>query len=315
VDLPIGSLIDYQPVTMRVHVRRSKYAGPTLLLTAGIHGDELIGVEIFRRLLNSSKLQKLRGTLLVVPVVCMPAFLGRSRYLPDRRDLNRLFPGSAVGSLGARLAATFISEVAHHATYAVDIHAGAIGKPNLPQLRISPNDAASMELARAFRPPVVIETGLREGSLRNYYSTKGIPSVLYEASEAYRLDPTAVRCGLQGIYGVMRHLKMLPSSSLPEEKRTATVIASGVTWVRAPQGGIFTPLKDLGHQVSVGTKLGQVADPFGFHKTPVLSPSDGIIIGINREATADEGDALFNIARTSPPEQDESPIQRSDEIL
>lgn len=300
---------------MRVHVRRSKYEGPTLLLTAGLHGDELIGVEILRRLLNLKRLRILCGTLLVVPVVCMPAFLGRSRYLPDRRDLNRLFPGSAVGSLGARLAATFISEVAHHATHAVDIHAGAVGKPNLPQLRISPNDAWSMELARAFQPPVVIETGLREGSLRNYYSTKGIPSILYESSEAYRLDSTALRFGLQGIYGVMRHLGMLQACTPPEKSRTATVVARGVTWVRAPQGGIFTPRKDLGHKVTVGAKLGQVADPFGFHETPVLSPSEGIIIGINREATADEGDALFHIARTSPPELDESPIQRSDEIL
>lgn len=315
VDLPIGSLIDYQPVTMRVHVRRSKQEGPTLLLTAGLHGDELIGVEILRRLLNVKRLSISCGTLLVVPVVCMPAFLGRSRYLPDRRDLNRLFPGSAEGSLGARLAATFITEVAHHATHAVDIHAGAVGKPNLPQLRISPNDASSMELARAFQPPVVIETGLREGSLRSYYSNKNIPSLLYEASEAYRLDPTALRCGLQGIYGVMQHLRMLPAVTPPEKKRITTVVASGVTWVRAPQGGIFTPLKDLGHEVSVGTKLGQVADPFGFHETPVVSPAQGIIIGINREATADEGDALFHIARSTPPEADQSPIQRSDEIL
>lgn len=315
VDLHIGSLIDYQPVTMSVHVRRSRKPGPTLLLTAGIHGDELIGVEILRRLLKSSRLKGLRGTLVVVPVVCMPAFLSRSRYLPDRRDLNRLFPGSPEGSLGARLAAAFSQEVVTKCTHSIDFHAGAVGRPNLPQIRVSPEDGVGLEMAKAFKPPVVIETSMREGSLRSHLRSLGMPALLYEAGEAYRLDPAAVRYALRGIFGVMRHLEMLPPSRRVSEPRTRTVIAGTTGWMRAPQGGIFTALKDLGNAISEGTKLGHVADPFGQKEIPIVSTVSGIIIGITREATADEGDALFNIATTSNPARAEAHIQRHDEVL
>lgn len=314
-DLPIGSLIDYQAVTMSVHVRRGKKDGPVLLLTAGIHGDELIGVEILRRLLKSRRLQSLLGTLIVVPVVNMPAFLSRSRYLPDRRDLNRLFPGSPDGSLGGRLAATFVDEVVSVADYAIDFHAGAVGRPNLPQIRVSPGDDAGMEMAKAFQPPVIIETGLRDGSLRSVFSKKEIPSLLYEASEAYRLHPAAVRYGLRGVFTVMQYLGMLPPPRVKKEPKSRTLIASGTTWVRAPQGGLLTSLVDLGKAITPGTKLGLLGDPFGRHETPVISDIEGVVIGINREATADEGDALFHVATFRNPERAEAYIQRSEEIL
>jgi len=316
VDLPIGSLIDYQPFTMSVHVRRSRKPGPTLLLTAGIHGDEIIGVEILRRMLKSRRLTGLRGTVIIVPVICMPAFLSRSRYLPDRRDLNRLFPGSSEGSLGGRIASAFVTEVMTHADYAIDFHAGAIGRPNLPQIRVSPDEPAAMEVAKAFKPPVIIETGVREGSLRNQFHSLGIPSLLYEGGEAFRLDPSAVRYGLRGIYSVMRRLEMLPPPRRTREPRTRTVVATGTTWVRAPRGGIFTSMTDLGRGVSPGSKLGLLADPFGRRQITITSELEGVVIGINREGTADEGDALFHVATTDgAPERAEAHIQRSDEIM
>jgi len=315
VELPIGSLIDYQPVTMIVHVLRGENPGPRLLLTAGIHGDELIGAEILRRLLKSKNLRKLSGTLIVVPVVCMPAFLSRTRYLPDRRDLNRQFPGSCDGSLGGRLAATFADEVVSKCSHAIDFHAGALGRPNLPQIRVSPNDKGGLELARAFHPPVIIETGLRDGSLRKLFSTRKIPSLLYEAGEALRLDSSPVRYGLRGVFSVLRHLGMLPPYQGKSTRKSRTVIATGTTWVRAPQGGLFTSLIGLGKAVSPGTKLGLVGDPFGRHETPVISNLEGIVIGINRMATADEGDALVHVATTRNSARAEAHIQRSDELL
>lgn len=316
VDLPIGSLIDYQPITMNVHVHRSRKPGPVLLLTAGIHGDEIVGVEILRRLLKSKRLRSLRGTLLVVPVVCMPAFLARTRYLPDRRDLNRLFPGSPDGSLGGRLAATFASEVVSVCDYAIDFHTGASGRPNLPQIRVSPNDPSALELARAFKPPVIMETALREGSLRSLFSKHEIPSLLYEGGEAFRLHPPAVRFGLRGVFSVMQHLEMLPPPRKRKtEPRTRIATTTGTTWVRAPQGGLFTPLRELGNAVSPGSKLGLVGDPFGRHETSVISEQEGVIIGMTREATVDEGDALFHVATFENPERAEAHIQRSEEIL
>lgn len=315
VSLAIGSLIDYQPVLMNVHVRRGRKEGPVLLLTAGIHGDELVGVEILRRLLKSKLLQSLRGSIIVVPVVCMPAFLSRTRYLPDRRDLNRLFPGSPDGSLGGRLAATFTDEVVTSCDYAIDFHTGAVGRPNLPQIRVSTGDTKSLELAKAFKPPVIMQSALRDGSLRNHFTKKGIPSLLYEAGEAFRLDPTAVKYGLRGVISVMRHLEMLPPSRSKAEPKTSTVMASGTGWVRAPQGGLFTPFVELGKAVSPGMKLGLVGDPFGRHETPVISKTDGVVIGLNREATTDEGDALFHIATFENPEKVEAHIMRSEVIM
>lgn len=316
VDLPIGSLIDYQPVTMSVHVRRGVEPGPTLLLTAGVHGDEIIGMEILRRMLKSRRLQKMKGDLIIVPVVCMPAFLSRSRYLPDRRDLNRLFPGSAEGSLGGRLAAAFVQEVVPHCTHSIDFHAGAVGRPNLPQIRVSPGDEAAVEMAKAFDPPAIIESGVREGSMRHYLTEQKIPALLYEAGEAFRLDPSAIRYALYGIYGVMQHLGMLaepPRGKRPPKSKT--VISKSTRWIRASQGGLFTSQKGLGMGVVPGDKLGVLGDPFGKRETAIISDLEGIIIGITMEGTADEGDALFHIATTRNAEKAEEQILRSDEIL
>lgn len=315
VELPIGSLTGYLPVTMTVHVRRGRQPGPTLLLTAGIHGDELIGVEILRNILQSSLLRKIEGDLIIVPVVCMPSFLNRSRYLPDRRDLNRLFPGSPEGSLGSRLAHTFLQEVVSHCTHSLDFHGGSVGRPNLPQIRISPGDVIAAEMARAFSPPVVIETGLREGSLRHYLRGKGIPTLLFEGGEAFRISADAVRYGMRGVYAVMRHLGMLPASRSQREPSRNTVFSSATTWVRAPQGGLVIPLTDLGKAIVPGTKLGLIADPFGRYETVVHSEHTGIVIGITREGHADEGDALFHIATISDVEKDGAIGESEKELL
>jgi len=315
VDLPLGSLIDYQPVTMSVHVHRGRRPGPCLLLTAGIHGDELIGVETLRRLLKSKYLRSIRGSLIIVPVVCMPAFLSRQRYLPDRRDLNRLFPGNRDGSLGGRLAAVFAEEVVPHADYAIDFHCGALGRPNLPQIRISPGEPRSLELAKAFQPPVIFETSNREGSLRSLFGSLGIPSLLFEGGEAYRLDASAVRFGLRGIVSAMQFLGMLPTPKRGHPPKSTTLLATGTSWLRAPQGGLFTPFVDLGNAVAPGTKLGLLGDPFGRHETPIVCEQEGIVIGMTREASADEGDALFHLATVSNPQRAQAHILRSGELL
>ncbi|NNE93379.1 MAG: succinylglutamate desuccinylase/aspartoacylase family protein [Verrucomicrobiales bacterium] len=315
VDLPIGSLIDYQPVTMTVHVRRGRKDGPCLLVTAGLHGDEINGVEIIRRLLKSRLLSSLSGDLIAIPVVNMPAFLARSRYLPDRRDLNRLFPGSAKGSLGGRLAYAFCSEVMPLCTHAIDMHTGAVGRPNLPQIRVSPGDEIGFEMAKAFKPPVVIEAGLRDQSLRASYYRNAKPSILYEAGEARRLDSSAVRYGFRGIISVMRFLEMLPTEKKPSIQKSKTVFSPSTSWIRASSGGIFTPLARLGKAVPSGGILGIVADPFGRHETKIKSAADGVVIGISREATVDEGDALFHVAASADAERAEAHIEKSGAVL
>lgn len=317
VDIPIGSLIDYQPVTMTAHVRRGRKDGPRLLVSAALHGDEIVGVEIIRRLLGMRLLNRLRGTLVAVPVVNMPAFLSHSRYLPDRRDLNRLFPGSGVGSLGSRLAQAFLQEVVEPCSHAIDMHTGATGRPNLPQIRISPGDTEGYDMAMAFHPPVVLESSLRAGSLREAFYSRAKPSILYEAGEAHRIDSDAVRYGVRGVVSVMRHLDMLPRDKKTEvsRQRHRTVVSTLTSWARAPRGGIFTPKVGLGQAVNPGMEIGFVADPFGKHETPITTRVDGVVIGISRDATVNEGDGLFHIAVTQDPAHAERQIQRSDDLL
>ncbi len=309
-------MIDHQPLSMTVHVARGKKAGPCLLVSAGIHGNEICGVEVARLLLKMRLLKRLRGDLIVVPVVNMPAFMARSRYLPDRRDLNRLFPGSSQGSLGGRLASLFVEEIVSHCTHAIDLHSGAVNRPNLPQLRISHGDEVAMDMAKAFHAPVVIESPVREGTLRQTLWSKQVPTLLYEAGEANRLDRASVRYGVRGLVSLMRSLLMLPQERAGGPKRRQrTVVASETFWERAPVGGIFTPSTELGRAVKTGEQLGIVADPFGRGEMKVKAREGGVIIGCCRDAAVDEGDALFHIALTHDPAKDEIQIQKSGKVI
>jgi len=230
VDLPVGRLVSHAELDLRVHVFRGKKPGPRMFVTAGVHGDELNGVEIARRLINQS-FRGLKGDLLVVPVVNVAAFLLRSRYLPDRRDLNRLFPGNADGSFGSRIARTLMDEVVGQCTHGVDLHTAATGRINLPQTRMADRVTGSREMAKAFGAPVMLKAGIRDGSLRAACEKKGMPYVLFEAGEALRLDLPAVTFGVRGVFRVMRHLEMLPKRK--KDKEFPSAICDGSHWVRA----------------------------------------------------------------------------------
>ncbi|MFT5140356.1 MAG: putative deacylase [Lysobacterales bacterium] len=294
VNLPIADLYNSTPLSMPVQVVNGRRDGPILFVSAAIHGDELNGVEIIRRLLKSSLLKSLRGTLLAVPVVNVHGFLNQSRYLPDRRDLNRSFPGSAKGSIASRLANTFMREIVQKAGYGIDLHTGAIDRSNLPQIRTSLDDPKTLELANAFGAPVIINASVRAGSLRACAVEHNIPMIVYEAGEALRFDEVSIRVGLRGVFQVMRSIGMLP-----EGKRTGNktpVIARSTRWVRAPASGIVTGQMKLGSNVNEGQRLALISDPLGEFEEAVVAPSDGIIIGRSNLPLTHEGDALFNVA-------------------
>ncbi|MEM7014130.1 MAG: succinylglutamate desuccinylase/aspartoacylase family protein [Verrucomicrobiota bacterium] len=316
VEIPIGHLISHELIGMTVHVLRGKQPGPRLFVSAALHGDEINGVQIARQLLAKRAINRLRGDLLVIPVVNMPAFLSRSRYLPDRRDLNRLFPGSSSGSFGARLARVFTREIVKKCTHGIDLHTGAINRPNLPQIRVSAETDGAVEMARAFEPPVILDSPTREGSLRDEMTQREKPMLLYEAGEAEILDRAAVRVGVHGVLSVMRHLGMLSTSKKEAARRKRTpMLAKSSSWERAPRGGIFTPLVEMGKAVNEGTVLGAVGDPFGLTDTEVISETEGIIIGRANQAVVDEGDGLFHIAHSRNVDRDERRIERSEEEL
>ncbi|MBT8441623.1 MAG: succinylglutamate desuccinylase/aspartoacylase family protein [Gammaproteobacteria bacterium] len=296
IDLPVANLYTHTSLNMPVQVINGKRAGPTLFVSAAIHGDELNGVEIIRRLLAQKVLQQLRGCLIAVPIVNVHGFLDQSRYLPDRRDLNRSFPGSAQGSVAARLADKFTREILQQADYGIDIHTGAIHRENLPQIRANLDDEMTLTLASAFNVPVLINAPVRDGSLRGHAAEQGIPTLLYESGEALRFDEFGIRAGLRGVANVMRTLGMLPKRKNPAA-RVESLIATSTSWVRAPTSGILRLRVKLGQRVNKDDQLAVVSDPFGEAETALTASFSGIVIGRTNLPLAHEGDALIHIAR------------------
>lgn len=297
IDLPLPPLYGLTPMTMPIHVIRGKKPGPRLFVSAAIHGDELNGVEIVRRLLKQPALKRLRGTLIAIPMVNVYGVVHHSRYLPDRRDLNRSFPGSAKGSLAARLADLFMHEIVAQCSHGIDLHTGAIHRSNLPQIRANLDDAETLALAQAFNVPVLLNANLRDGSLRESAAEQGIPMLLYEGGEALRFDEVCIRAGLQGILHVMRHLGMIAARRKPRKAIKEPYVAKSSNWVRAPASGIFRTIKPLGSHIDKNEVLGIISDPTSNTETEVISPHTGLIIGRTEIPLVYEGEALYHIAK------------------
>lgn len=296
IDLPVAKLYTHTMLAMPLHVVNGKRPGARLFVSGAIHGDELNGVEIIRRLLKLPILNRMRGSLIAIPIVNVHGFLDRSRYLPDRRDLNRSFPGHERGSLASRVANLFMEEIVAQCTHGIDLHTGGLHRSNLPQVRANLDDRETARLAEAFGTPVLINANFRDGSLRQAAVEQGIPMLLYEAGEALRFDEVSIRAGVHGIINVMRALDMLPATR-KKKKPYKPVIARASSWVRAPESGILRALIALGTQVEKDTLLGLVADPFGEREVEVRSPYNGIIVGRNNLPLVHEGEALFHLAR------------------
>ncbi|MBN2865212.1 MAG: succinylglutamate desuccinylase/aspartoacylase family protein [Thiotrichales bacterium] len=298
IDLKVGKLYTHSELSMPVQVWCGNQAGPILFISAAIHGDELNGVEIIRRLLKVNALKRLKGTLITVPIVNLHGFINHSRYLPDRRDLNRCFPGSKTGSIAGRLAHIFLNEIVAKATHGIDLHTGAINRTNLPQIRADLDSDVVKQMADSFGSPVMLNANLRDGSLRAAAVKKGIPMLLYEAGEALRFDEVSIRAGVKGIVNVMRHLQMIPQSRNKAERKIKPVVARSSFWIRAPQSGIFRSLVSDGCRVEANkTLIGVVSDPFGEVEEEVYSPNSGIVIGQMCMPLVNEGEALFHIAK------------------
>lgn len=297
IDLPVALLHTQTPMNMPVQIIRGRRDGPRLFVSAAIHGDELNGVEIIRRLNQEKVLSRLRGTLITIPIVNVFGVIHHSRYLPDRRDLNRSFPGSVRGSLAGRLADLFMTEIVANSTHGIDLHTGALHRENLPHLRVDLNDPETERLARAFGVPVIINSDLRDGSLREVAAERGIPMLLYEAGEALRFDELSIRAGVRGILNVMRALEMLPKSRSRAKRTVEPLVARSTIWVRATESGIFRTYSALGSRVAKNDVLGAIASPFGDNNVELLAQSAGIVIGKSKLPLINEGDALFHIAR------------------
>jgi predicted deacylase len=295
VSLPITRLVTGAEVELPIRVVHGREDGPTVWVNAAVHGDEAVGVEVIRQVLAELDPKTFRGTLIAVPIVNVLGFMAGSRYLPDRRDLNRSFPGSARGSLAARIAHLMMREVVDKCTVGIDLHTGSDRRTNLPQIRTDLEDPRSRQLAQAFAAPVTLHARLRDGSLRSAAREQGATVLLYEAGEAWRIDEWAVRAGVLGVRRVLAALDMIDSTA---EDPTESVECHRSGWVRARAAGLLHLDVELGQRVEQGERLGGLFDSFGKRVRLVHADRAGIVIGRTEAPVVNSGDAVLHIAET-----------------
>jgi hypothetical protein len=297
VDLPVALLPTHTPLHIPLQVINGARPGPHLWLSAAIHGDEINGVEIIREVLEKLSPSTLRGALIAAPIVNVFGFLQQSRYLPDRRDLNRSFPGSKSGSLAARLAHLFVTEVVEKCTHGIDLHTGSLEKSNLPQVRANLEDPETLRCALAFGAPVMIHSIVRNGSLRAVATKAGISVLVYEGGEARRFKRSAIDAGVAGVLGVMHAIGMIARRG--RTRRTTRITSSA--WVRARKAGLLRLDVDEGELLQEHQVLGRIADPFGAESTLLRAPFRGIVIGKANNPVVHGGDAVVHIGRMEAP--------------
>ena len=298
LEIPVARLPTGTWLSLPVVVVNGAKAGPTVWISAAVHGDEVNGVEIIGQVLEQTEPAQLAGCLLTAPIVNVFGFNAQSRYLPDRRDLNRSFPGSERGSLAGRLAHLFMQEIVLKCQYGIDLHTGSNHRTNLPQIRANLHDEETRALSEAFAAPVLMHAGAIEGSLRKAATAHGIRTIVYEAGEPLRFDDEAIRLGRDGVLRVLAALEMRRTA--PKRKGAHSALVERTTWIRARHGGILRLETKLGARVAPKERIGFTADVFGDDATPVTSPETGIVIGHTNNPLVQQGDALINLAQLAP---------------
>lgn len=283
-------------------------AGPTVWVSAALHGDEVIGVEIIRQVMERLDPATIKGTVLAVPVVNVPGFASGDRYMPDRRDLNRSFPGSARGSLASRFAHTFMTEIVRKCEYGIDLHTGSDHRRNVPQIRADLTDPRTKELADAFAAPFTMHSRVRDGSLREAAVRADAVTLLYEAGEAWRFDDESIRVGVRGTRRVLAHLGVIRLTPGERRARVAPTVLLGTSaWIRSPMSGLARLGVPLGTRVAAGQAIGVVSDAIGSTERVVKTRKAGIVVGRNESPVVHRGDALVHIATAADDPQKAGP--------
>jgi len=293
--IPVSQQVTGLDASLALKVLHGAKPGPAVFVSAAIHGDEIVGTAIIQRLLDHLMPEEMSGTVILAPAVNIYGFASHSRYLPDRRDLNRSFPGYEHGSLAAQLAHCFLVNVIDRCTLGIDLHTAAIHRYNLPQIRIASGSPHLTELAMAFAPPIIIESPLRPGSMRALAADRETPMLLLEAGEALRFDRYSIKVGVAGVLRVLAHIGMIEQHGDAHET-DVPVRANRSSWVRAPRGGVTRRVRKSGDVVRQGDMLAVVGGLFGEDAQELVSPVDGVIIGHATLPVVNQGDALFHIA-------------------
>lgn len=299
LEIPVARVPSGMWLSLPVMVLHGARPGPTIWLSAAVHGDELNGIAIIRDVVDRLDPRELSGTVLATPIVNVFGIIMESRYLPDRRDLNRSFPGSPRGSLAAQLANLFMTQVVSRCQYGIDFHTGSDGRTNLPQLRCDLDSREIGDLAQAFGAPVALHAPIRKGSLRAAATGLGKKVLLYEAGEALRFDRTAIQVGVNGTMRVLEYLNMI-DGDVPAPA-AGTVTARRSMWVRARRSGLCQMRTSLGEYVAQGQRVAIIIDTVGRKEAIVRAPENGILIGHLNHALINRGDALAHIAAVAEP--------------
>jgi predicted deacylase len=293
IHLGVSEFYTAEPIAVPVTVVRGRLPGPTLFLTATIHGDELNGVGVIRDLLNDHPFDDLAGTLVAVPVANVPAFLTLDRRLPDRRDLNRAFPGSAKGSLTSRLAHTLFREVVLRSDFGIDLHTAGGERSAYPQVRVDVDDPRALALARAFGCPLLVAGKGPERSLRRSAVAAGVPTIVFEAGSARRHERPFIRLGADGVLNVLRHLRMLPGEPTPAP---VAILVRHSRWLRARVGGILDLRAELGQPLGRDQEISVNTNPFGRERNVLRAPHAGVVLGLTQLPVVHPGDAVCHFA-------------------
>ncbi len=293
LELNVARLPSGTPIDMPVHVIRSKEPGPTVLLSGGMHGDEVNGIEIVRKFLSKEFAEKLkRGSIVAMPIINVYGFINFSREVPDGKDINRSFPGKEDGSLASMVAYMMTNHILPVIDFGIDFHTGGASRTNYPQIRYEEGDKTAEKIAGAFHAPFTLNSNVIKGSFRETANEMGKSVVVFEGGETLRIDPKTVEVGIEGIQRVLHHFGMLNKAPKPP---TSTLFFKESHWVRAEVSGLFRHKKESGKKVKEGQTIGYISSPTNDYSVKVKSPYDGYIIGHNNFPLIHKGDALFHI--------------------
>lgn len=293
VHIGIARLPTYTSIDLSIRIIRAKEDGPVVLLSGGLHGDEINGIEIVRRLISNNQLNLISGTIIAIPLMNVYGFIQNVRGVPDGKDINRSFPGTKNGSLAKLVAHSIVQEIIPKIDFGIDFHTGGASRANYPQIRCVFSNEKDLELANAFAPPVILHSGLIDKSFRKAAHKKGKPIIVYETGESMRLDEFGIQTAIDGTYRLLNYFGM-------REGNTPTAYTPAMfkksSWIRSKVAGIFNPTIKLGDTVKPRQLVGKITDPYGNESYRVLNRNRGIVIGLNNSPVVHKGDAILHIA-------------------
>lgn len=296
VSFNVAKLHTQNSIDVPVIIERSKKPGPTILITAGIHGDEVNGVEIVRQIIAKGINKPKKGTIICVPVINVFGFINMNREFPDGRDLNRVFPGNKNGSLASRVAHKLMTEIVPHADLILDFHTGGADRFNASQVRIVKNEIVLDELAQVFGAPFIYYSSNIKKSFRNSCYKLGIPMLLFEGGKSFHIDNRITNTGVNGAKRVLHHLEMLKSQFKVSTPKKQTIKIRDSKWIRARYSGMFKASVSINSHVEKGDVIGNITDPYGDFNHFVKAPNSGYIFNVNESPIIYQGDAIFHIS-------------------